>query len=443
MDVLPLTLDRTSDVPLGTQVSGAVRDLVTSGRLRRGDRLPSSRALAREAGVARSVVEHAYAQLVAEGWLEGRHGSGTFVAADRPPARARRTSPAPVAAATRALVRLDAGTPWIDPRHSDAWRRAWREVGHAPGPRGYDDHRGLPVLREALAERLARTRGLVVDPDDVRVTAGTSDGLRHLLAGLPPGPVLVDDPGYRAAVETIRASGRDVVDHPATTPVTDLTGSAAAYTTPAHQHPLGPPMSGGDRLALLDAARRAGAVVVEDDYDSEFRYDVAPIPALASLDREVVAYLGTASKAVAPSLRLGWLVVPPGLRDAVDRHRSLTHDTASWPVQRAFWALLRDGYVDRLVRSARRTYARRAALVADALGPWLEGTPAGMYATVLLPPDLAVTAHERARTGGFDVPLLADYTRSSTLSGLVVGFGGCTDDELNRALDLLVSAVRG
>jgi len=183
-------------------------------------------------------------------------------------------------------------------------------------------------------------------------------------------------------------------------------------------------------------------VVVEDDYDSEFRYDVAPIPALASLDRDLVAYLGTASKAVAPSLRLGWMVVPPGVREAVDRHRSLTHDTAAWPVQRAFWALLRDGYVDRLVRSARRTYARRAARVADALGPWLEGPPAGMYATVLLPPDLAVAAHERARTGGFDVPLLADYTRASDLTGLVVGFGGCSDDELDRALELLVAAVR-
>lgn len=446
MDVLPLalplTLDRGSAVPLGTQVSGAIRDLVTSGRLHRGDRLPSSRALARDTGVARSVVEQAYAQLVAEGWLEGRHGSGTYVAADRAPGPSRPVAPSPGPVPDRDLVRLDAGTPWIDPRHSDAWRRAWREVGHAPGPRGYDDPRGMPVLREALAERLTRTRGLVVDADDVRITAGTTDGLRHLLAGLPPGTVLVDDPGYRAAVETIRASGRDVVDHPAGTPVHDLTGSAAAYSTPAHQHPLGPPISGPDRLSVLEAARRAGAVVVEDDYDSEFRYDVAPIPALASLDRDVVAYLGTASKAVAPSLRLGWMVVPPSVREAVDRHRSLTHDTASWPVQRAFWALLRDGYVDRLVRSARRTYARRAARVADALGPWLEGPPAGMYATVLLPPDLAVAAHRRARAGGFDVPLLSDYTRSSTLTGLVVGFGGCTDDELDRALDLLSSAVR-
>ncbi|MFA6574016.1 MAG: PLP-dependent aminotransferase family protein [Nocardioides sp.] len=440
MVTLVVELDRSSGVPLGAQLSAQVRGLVTGGRLAPGERLPSSRALAAELGVARSVTEHAYAQLVAEGWLEGRQGSGTFVAVSGPTAAPPRP-PRPARPADRPLLRLDSGTPWIDPRHRSAWRRAWREVGAATMPRGYADPRGLPELRAALAARLGRSRGLEVDPDDVMVTAGTTDGLRHLLAALPPGDVAIEDPGYRAAVETVRSSGRGIVDLPALAPVTDLGPVVAAYVTPAHQHPLGPPMSGRDRLTLIAAARRAGAVVVEDDYDSEFRYDVAPIPALASLDRERVAYLGTASKSVAPSLRLGWLVAPPALRDPIERRRDLTHDAVSWPVQRAFLSLLRDGYVDRVVRSARRTYADRAGRVAAALAPYVEGPVAGMYATVVLPAGLAAEAHAAARAAGFDVPLLADYCRTAPLHGLIVGFGGCTDTELDAALAVLARAL--
>jgi GntR family transcriptional regulator/MocR family aminotransferase len=343
-----------------------------------------------------------------------------------------------------ALVGLDAGTPWIDPRHAAGWRRAWREVSAARPPRGYDDARGLPELRAALAGHLARTRGLVVDPDEVVVTGGTTDGLRHLLAALPPGPVAVEDPGYRAAVEVVRAAGRTVRDLPAAAPVPDLAGCVAAYVTPAHQHPLGPVMPAPDRLGLLAAARGAGALVLEDDYDSEFRYDVAPVPALASLDRARVGYLGTASKSVAPSLRLGWLVPPPDLLDAVNRRRALTHEAAPWPVQRAFLALLRDGYVDRVVRSARRVYADRAPRVAAALAPYAApaGPLAGMYSTWLLPEADAVRARDAARAAGFEVSLLSGYCRSATLTGLVVGFGGVTDDELDRALAALVAGLR-
>jgi GntR family transcriptional regulator/MocR family aminotransferase len=439
---LTVAVARDRPEPLGVQLSGQVRDLVLAGTLRRGDRLPSSRALAADLGVSRAVAAQAYEQLVAEGWLETRHGAGTFVASG---GEVRRTVVHRAPPATgRPLVRLDAGTPWIDPRQVAGWRRAWREVSSAHPPRGYDDPRGLPELRAALAGHLARTRGLVVDPDEVVVTAGTTDGLRHLLMALPPGPVAVEDPGYRAAVETVRGLGRPVRDLPATAPVTDLRGHAAAYVTPAHQHPLGRVLPGAERLGLLAAARAADAVVVEDDYDSEFRYDVAPVPALATLDRARVAYLGTASKSVAPSLRLGWLVPPPGLLDAVNRRRALTHEAAPWPVQRAFLALLRDGYVDKVVRSARRVYADRAPRVAAALSPYAEpaGPLAGMYSTWLLPQVDAVRARDTARAAGFEVNLLSDYCRSALLTGLVVGFGGVSDDELDRALAALVAGLR-
>jgi GntR family transcriptional regulator/MocR family aminotransferase len=341
------------------------------------------------------------------------------------------------------LLRLDTGTPWIDPRHRAAWRRAWRDVSSAEPPAGYDDPAGLLDLRTELADHLARTRGLVCDPDEVLVTTGTIGGLTQVLGALPPGPVAHEDPGYRAAAEAIRAAGRGPRDLPATEPVTDLAGCAAAYVTPAHQHPLGPVMSGSARLALLAAAHDAGAVVIEDDYDSEFRYDVAPVPALAALDRGVVAYLGTTSKTVAPSMRLGWLLAPPRLHRAILARREVTHDIPSWPVQRALVSLLRDGYVDQVVRSARRTYAARAERVLATLGPYLDPVPpvAGMYVTVLLSEDRAARAAEAAREAGFEVPLLRDYCRTARLSGLILGFGGCTDDELDRVLAALVRGL--
>lgn len=441
---LAVVLDRGDRRPLGGQLADQIRRQVTDGRLASGDRLPSSRALATDLGVARAVTEVAYGQLVAEGWLEGRHGSGTFVSASAPAAprpRPRRRRPPP----GKPLLRLDAGTPWIDPRHAALWRRAWHDVSTARPPTGYDDPRGLPELRVEIAARLGRIRGLDCDPDDVLVTAGTTDGLRHLLGVLPPGPVTVDDPGYRAAVATVRLAGREVVDVPALGPPPDalaLRNAAAAYVTPAHQHPLGPTMTGSARLSLLEASRETGALVVEDDYDSEFRYDVAPVPALASLDRTRVAYLGTASKTVAPSMRLGWMVPPPALLDPLNQMRAITHDTASWPVQRAYLSLLRDGYVDKVVRSARRVYAERSERVAAALAPYARtsGPIAGMYATLELPRPLAIAAHTSARKQGYDVPLLADYCRSDTRHGLVIGFGGCTDAQLDEAL---AAVVRG
>jgi GntR family transcriptional regulator/MocR family aminotransferase len=264
-----------------------------------------------------------------------------------------------------------------------------------------------------------------------------------VLAALPAGAIAHEDPGYRAAAEAIRASGRRIRDLPATEPVTDLSGAVGVYVTPAHQHPLGPVMPGSARLSLLAAAGRAGAVVIEDDYDSEFRYDVAPVPALAALDRDTVAYLGTTSKTVAPSMRLGWLVAPPALHRTILQGREITHDTGAWPVQRAFLSLLRDGYVDQVVRSARRTYAARAERVVAALGGRAEpiGPVAGMYVTVRMPQTTALRVAASAREAGFEVPLLRDYCRTADLTGIIIGFGGCTDDELDRALAAIVRGL--
>jgi GntR family transcriptional regulator/MocR family aminotransferase len=439
---LPVTLDRASGVPLARQLASRVRDQVVAGSLPVGLRLPSTRALARDLRVSRSVTEQAYDQLAAEGWLESRHGSGTFVAAGAAPRRRHRSSPS--RPAPQELTRLDTGTPWIDPRHRAAWRRAWRDVSVAVPPSAYDDPAGLPELRTELAGHLARTRGLVCSADEIVLTTGTIGGLTQVLGVLPAGPVAHEDPGYRAAAEAMRAGGRSIRDLPAGQPVTDLAGCVAAYVTPAHQHPLGPTMPAADRLGLLEAARAAGAVVLEDDYDSEFRYDVAPVPALAALDREVVAYLGTTSKTVAPSMRLGWLVAPRALHRAILERREITHDVPAWPVQRAFLSLLRDGYVDQVVRSARRTYAERATRVMTALDGLAEPVRpvAGMYLTVPMPHADALRVAASARAAGFEVPLLRDYCRTADLTGIIIGFGACTDDELDRALTAIVGGLR-
>ncbi|KHL05220.1 MocR-like pyridoxine biosynthesis transcription factor PdxR [Sinomonas humi] len=443
MRALPISLDRAAQSPLPSQIAGQVRALILAGTLQRGDRLPSTRSLASELGLSRSVADRAYEQLMAEGWTETRHGAGTFVAAARQqPSEGGRTRRPRQPDAP--LVRLDAGTPWGFRRQDAGWRRAWREVSATEPPRGYDDPRGLLELREALAERLGRTRGLSVGPDEIIVTAGTTDALRQLLPELPPGSVGIEDPGYRAAVETVRSSGRDVLDLPASRPITSLNGAVAAYVTPAHQHPLGHVMPATDRLILLGTARREDAVIVEDDYDSEFRYDVAPVPALASLDRERVAYIGTAAKSVVPTLRIGWLVPPPGLIDAVVRRREVTHSGAAWPSQRALLTLLRDGWIDRTVRAARRVYAERAARVVAALSPHAElAAPiAGMYSAWLLPEARAVQARDAARAAAFEINLLSAYARTSQVSGLVIGFGGPTDSELERALNVLGESLR-
>jgi len=442
LSTLPVSLDRRGAAPLAVQLAGQVRALIAGGTLAVGDRLPSTRALATDLGVSRAIAEQAYDQLLAEGWLEARRGAGTFVAAAHHavPRSQRRPPTRPQA---EPLVRLDTGTPWIDPRHRDGWRRAWREVSAAVPPAGYPDPAGLPELRQVLADHLARTRGLACNPANIVLTAGTTDGLRHLLTVLGPGPVAIEDPGYRAAVRVAESVGRTVVDVPAGAAGLEAgavpADAAAVYTTPAHQHPLGVTMPAATRVALLEHARTHGTVVVEDDYDSEFRYDVAPLPALAALDPDRVVYLGTASKSVAPGLRLGWLVAPEPLVRAISDLRRRTHDLPSWPTQRAYLAMLRDGYVDRLIRSARKVYGVRGAATAQALP--LAGPVAGMYVTVLLPPARTRAAVAAARQAGFELPTLAEYTRTHRRSGIVFGFGGVSDAEFARALAAIASAL--
>jgi GntR family transcriptional regulator / MocR family aminotransferase len=499
---LALAVDHTSRTTLPVQIAEQIRHAVRAGALRVGDRLPSSRALADELGVSRAVVEQAYDQLHAGGWLLGRRGSGTYVhdvaaAIARPRQRVRRTSAAeprtdghaglsrsgtptaatrsgtptaaarsdtPAAAARsdartgtptgdavggtaaqRPLVRLDTGTPWRDPRHDDGWRRAWRDVSAARPPSGYPEPAGIPELREAVAAHVARHRGIVCTPDQVLITSGTTHGLGMLLDTLPVGTVALEDPGYRAAAATVAARGWRLLDVPVDSDGIDVTAIRRArrddlrgiYVTPAHQHPLGMTLTPQRRRSLLEEAVRRDAIVVEDDYDSEFRYDVAPLPALAQLGLDRVAFLGTASKSVLPGLRVGWLVSTEARVAEIAARREERHDHPCWPVQYAFWSMLRDGYVDRLLRSARRVYAERSREVTQRLGEFgrVMGGVAGMYTVLHLEPELTARAIRAAADAGFELPSLAAYCRSTRLSGIVFGFGGVSDGQFDRALD--------
>ena len=451
--ILPLALERVSGPPLVLQVANRVRELISTGVLRTGVRLPSIRALAADLSVARAVIEHAYDQLVAEGWLVARRGAGTYVAevGDLPvSAGAVKAAAGPVRHTDAVRVRMDPGLPWLDPRHAAGWRRAWRDVSADRIPRGYPDPAGIPELRAELAGCVARTRGLPCSPDEVIVTGGTTHGLGLLLDVLGRGAVAIEDPGYRAAVAIAKRAGRTVVDVPVDAEGIEVAvlrssppGIRAVYVTPAHQHPLGITMSAGRRIALLAEAARRGALVVEDDYDSEFRYDVAPLPALAALDRDRVVYLGSASKSVHPGLRIGWLIGPAELIAAITQHRAARHDHPPWPAQRALLTMLREGHVDRLVRSARRLYGERSRALVQALAPYggIGAPPAGMYLTLPLPGPFAEAVRAECWRAGFDLPSLSDYSRTCGLTGLVIGFGGLTDDEMSRALDVLRTAL--
>ena len=455
---LPIVVDRADGDPLAAQVSTQVRAAVTDGALHAGDRLPSTRDLAATLGVSRTVVTTAYASLFAEGWLEGRHGSGTYVAdvAPAPPAPARAPAdadgpgPREPAPGAGSLIELRPGIPWaagIDPA---AWRRAWRYAGSQP-PSPWPDPHGLPELRAELAAYLRRSRALSVSPADVLVTRGVSGGLALLAAALlrPGDKAGVEEPGYPAAREVLTRAGAQVVpcrvDAHGVVPE-ELPGDLRLlYTTPAHQYPLGGRLPVGRRQALTAWARKTGAVVVEDDYDSEFRYDVGPLPALYSMDPEVIVYLGTASKALTPAVGAGWLVASPALVERIARLRPDLGERVPEPVQHALLALLTSGDLERHIRRMRLEYARRRAAIVEALtAPCrLLGDTAGLHVVLELPaglpPELVVA--EAARQGVGLYALDRYFAGPPSISGLILGYGATPLTQVRRAAAVLATLL--
>ena len=449
MEVPPLVVDRAAAEPLPVQVAAGLRAAAAAGTLAAGERLPSTRELARALRVSRTVTAAAYDQLLAEGWVEGRRGVGTFVVdAPAPGSPRRRRRSVPVADSG---VDLRAGAPCTEVLEPAAWRRAWRAAGQQP-PDASPDPLGDRAFRSAVASHLLRHRGLAADPDDVLATPGTSAAVAEVAALLPRGAeVAVEDPGYRRAVAALNASGLAVVPVPVDDDglVVDAVpaGVAAVYCTPAHQFPLGGRMPAARRARLVERARAEGFLVLEDDYDGELRYDVAPLPLLAALAPDVVVHLGTTSKTVSPTLGAGWLVGPAPLREQLLDARTTTGTRPPRAGQRVLAAMAANGDLARHLRRLRRELSSRRELVlAAVLGAGHEpvGDAAGAHLVVPLP---SRAEEERvvaaARAAGVLVGGLGDSCLEAERAGVVVGWAAPRRAELEPALRVLTTALGG
>ena len=479
-----LPVDRRSSVPVYRQLYDGFRTAILERRLRAGQRIPSTRALALELRISRLPLLNAYEQLVAEGYLVSRTGSGTFVAsvpANTPPAdrAAARTKPVrgrrPVSRDTDFL--LAGGTePWLggwgafrvsEPAVDRFPHETWsRLVGrHArtqrtrPGNLRYGDAMGHAAFREAVASYLRTARAVRCEADQVMAVSGSQQALQLIARVLvdPGSAVWVEEPGYAGARAVLRLRGARLVPVPVddeglvvSAGIAHCEKASAAYVTPSHQYPLGMVMSVSRRLQLLDWARRSGAWIVEDDYDSEYRYGSPPIASLQGLDSDSrVIYVGTFSKVLFPSLRLGYVVVP---RDLVGRFAAVRDATDIFPAtlpQAVLADFILEGHFARHLRRMRALYAeRRAALVSglrEELGGALElvGDEAGMHLVARLARgiDDRAAAARAARGDVWAMPLSSCYLGRAKRRGFVLGFGGTSRAEISRGVRGLRDAL--
>jgi DNA-binding transcriptional MocR family regulator len=449
----PVVLERGSGVPLSVQLADALRAAAADGVLRPGDRLPSTRELAAALRVSRTVTSAAYDQLLAEGWAGGRRGVGTFVLGAAPSSPTAPSTSRSPSAPSPELADLRAGSPCLEVLDRASWRRAWRAAGDQP-PDLRPDPAGDPAFRAAVAEHLLRHRGLVAGPEDVLATAGTSAAVAEVARILPPGSrVAVEDPGYSRAVAALRDARIEVVPVPVdddglvVEAVPD--GVAAVYCTPAHQFPTGRRLTAARRLDLVARARAEGWWVLEDDYDGELRFDVAPLPLLGALGPDVVVHLGTSSKILSPTLGVGWLVAPAPLRAGLLARRAATAIRPARAGQRVLAALAGSGDLSRHLRRLRREMADRRGRVRAAVaaaGYAAEGDPAGAHVIVrLADPATEEAVRAEAARRGLALDGLGRHHQSDSpdrRAGLVLGFAAPTRGELDRALPVLTAVLR-
>jgi GntR family transcriptional regulator/MocR family aminotransferase len=439
--------------PTRAALESALRDAVRTGRLPVGGRLPSSRALAADLGLARNTVTEVYAQLVAEGWLVARQGSGTRVA-DRPLPPIAPVVARPDSAAT---VRHDlrAGTPDLASFPRTAWSTSVRRTLTRAGNDvfGYPQPQGRLELRQALAEYLARARGVRVAPERLVVCSGFAHGLSALMLVLRrrgARAVAMERFGHQSHRGLVTAAGLRVHGVPvdAHGAVLDGLGEVdAVVLTTAHQFPWGGALSPERRAQAVRWAVERDAVVVDDDYDGEFRYDRRPVGAVQALAPEHVVYAGTASKSLAPGLRLGWLVLPAHLVD--DVAAAVTTASPSTLDQLALADFISSGSYDRHVRRQRLVYRRRrdrlvAAVRRAAPEVSISGVAAGLHAVLELPhgwDESAVVAAAAERGLAVDGMTRFEAPPSSRRPALVVGFGTPPDHAFSAAVARLCAVL--
>ncbi|MFB9690891.1 PLP-dependent aminotransferase family protein [Amycolatopsis plumensis] len=451
---------------LSVRIYRQLRDAVLDGRLRAGERLPPTRELARRLAVSRNTVAVAYDRLTADGFLTGRVGAGTYVSAELPAPKPRtapsargprpkavwRSLPAPAAAAPDPLFDFRVGIPDATLFPLDTWRRLLaRELRGTARFAHYAEPGGHPGLRAAIARHVGLSRSVRAGADDVLVTQGAQQALDLLCRVLlePGDRVAVEEPGYRMAGLLFASHGAEVVGVPVDGEGLDVAAlpprTKLVYVTPSHQFPLGTPMSLARRTALLAWAERAGAVVVEDDYDSEFRFSDRPLEPLQSLDRDGrVAYVGSFSKTLLPMLRLGFLIAPASLRDALHHARLLSGWHGDLPAQAALAGLIDEGLFARHLRRATKVYADRHERITTTLERVFAGrlTPvpsaAGLHLCAMADDetDLEPIA-ARAAAAGAAIQTLSDLCGGFPRQGVVLGYGSIPLTSIDAGLAAL------
>lgn len=445
------------------QLERELRAAIRSGRLRAGTKLPPSRVLSDELQVSRGVVVEAYSQLVAEGYLVARSGDGTRIApglAQQPPARR-----APSGAARRVRYELRSGVPDLSffPRRDwhSAMATVLRELPDAAlvyAPRPYTSRQTMRQLRLALAEYLGRVRAVVADPERVFASAGAAHGMEILWRTLRQRgarQVATEDPVWPVIQDTITQTGLKVVpvavdEHGLNVDALEDTDVDAVVVSPAHQYPTGVVLAPERRSQLIAWARRRGALIVEDDYDAEYRYDREPLASLQGLAPDCVAYVGTTSKTLAPGLRLGWVLVPSHLVGETAEYHAAAGAVPSVLMQATYATLLARGDIDRHLRRARLRYrTRRNALIAELQQALpearLAGAAAGLHLIAWLPEDAdeAAITDAAARRG---VALHSLHQQCSVTAplppALILGYGMITEASIPRAVQELAGAIQ-
>jgi GntR family transcriptional regulator/MocR family aminotransferase len=484
-----IAVDRRGEKPLHRQIYDAFRAMILERRLQAGQQIPSTRALADELGISRIPVLDAYSQLLAEGYIESRSGAGTFVKSSLSDQflSARPATVAGVAndpgsdaiSHTASLLPVEP-TPWFP--SSGAFSvgqiaydhfpfRVWSDLvtRHARKVRAssmnYSDPLGSEDFREVIAAYLRTARAVRCEASQIMVVNGSQHALdisaRVLLdTGTP---AWIEEPGYELMRHSLTLSGCRLVPVPVDGEGLDVAAgiklcrnARAAFVTPSHQYPLGATMSAGRRLQLLEWAHGSNAWIVEDDYDSEYRYESMPVASMQGLDPgSRVIYIGTFSKTLFPSLRLGYIVIPPAL---VDRFLAVRRANDLFPAnlyQAALADFISAGHFTRHVRKTRQLYAERRTALAEALrnefGPEIErgdmeilGAEAGMHLVVTLPPGLSdrKISARAAQEGLWLWPLSSAYAGTNVRQGFILGFGGTKADEMLQQVRRLRKAMR-
>jgi GntR family transcriptional regulator/MocR family aminotransferase len=473
--IATLGLDRHGDAPMHAQLARQIRQLILAGRLKHGSRMPATRALSLELGVSRVTVTSAYDQLASEGYLEGRRGSGVYVSPELPddvlkvaklarPAVGRPARRDEGARSIRPYRPFQIGA--IDPSlfpHA-AWSRllakTWRNPSSALT--GIPDSFGWPALRAAISHHLAEWRGVDCTANQIVITSGTADATDIVAQCIfsPGHRVLVEEPGYPSLRLTLTKLGLRVEPVRVDADGFDLGaahrrhGAKGAFLTPSRQFPLGATLPLGRRLQLLEWVKSVAGYIVEDDFDSEYRYQGSPLPALMSLDGAGrVIYVGSFSKILSPTLRLGFVVLPTERVDIVRAYLGRRGTMAALTAQPPLAELIMSGDLALHIRRTRRIYARRQAALlaaARALEGLLELSPgmAGMHLVADLTPALARRLTDRAAVrlaAEVDVvitPLADYYAGRPDRRAMLLGFAGFSETEMQSAVERLVRVLR-